>query len=132
MAFTKTIKIKVKSQDFADITDEIGKAIIESEVESGLCNVFSVGSTSAIIINENEPQLLEDLRKKLEKIAGSRELYQHADNAFSHIRSALLGNSQTIPIEEGKALLGNWQSVMVANLDTTSRDREVVITIVGD
>jgi len=132
MVFTKKIEVKVKSQDFADITEEIEKTINESEVESGLCNVFSVGSTSAIIINENEPLLMEDFRKRLERIASSKELYQHPDNAFSHIRSALIGNNQTIPIEEGKLRLGTWQSIMVANFDTATREREVIITVIGD
>ena len=132
MVFTKKIEVKVRSQDFVDITEHIESAIIESEVDSGLCNVFSVGSTSAIVINENEPLLIEDLRKRLERIASSKELYQHPDNAFSHIRSALRGSSQTIPIVDSKIHLGTWQRVMIANLDNRTRDREVVITIVGD
>jgi len=131
MGYSETIKIKVKSQEFVDITEKVEDIVKESDIDTGLCNVFSKGSTSAILINENEPMLLEDLKKRLEKIASSKDLYQHPENAYSHIRSSLLGNNHTIPVADGKLALGIWQQIMVGNLDRETREREVVVTVVG-
>jgi secondary thiamine-phosphate synthase enzyme len=132
MAYSETIKIKVKSQDFYDITGKVEGIVRRSEVDEGICNVFIAGSTGAVILNENEPMLLEDFRKILEKISNSKDLYQHIENAYSHIRSALIGCSQSIPITDGKMMLGTWQSIMIANFDTEEREREVIVTVVGD
>ena len=132
MAYSETIKVKIKSQDFHDITGEVENIIRKSEIDDGICNIFAIGATGAIVVNENEPMLLEDFRRTLEKIASSKELYQHIENAHSHIRSMLIGNSQSIPVKEGKLMLGTWQNIMVINFDTRNREREVIVTLVGD
>jgi len=132
MVYTETIKIKVKSQGFSVITGKVEDIVKKSEIENGLCTIFAVGATSAVIINECEPMFLQDLRDSLEKIAPEEKIYHHSENAFSHIRSTLIGNSQTIPIKNGELVLGNWQGVMVANFDTAEREREVVITVIGE
>jgi secondary thiamine-phosphate synthase enzyme len=132
MAYSETIKVKVKSQEFYDITGKVEDIVKESEVDDGICNIFAVGSTGAILINENEPMLLEDLRRTLEKISSSKELYQHIENAYSHIRSAIIGGSYSVPIKDGKLMLGTWQNIMVVNFDNGTREREVIVTVVGD
>lgn len=132
MIYTDSIKLKVKSQKFSNITGDVDEMLRKSKIKNGICSLFSVGATSSIIINEDEPMLLEDLRKRLEKIAGENDIYQHAMNAHSHIRSAIMGSSQTVPIKNGKLALGTWQEIMVANFDTGDREREVVVTIIGE
>ena len=132
MVYSETIKVKLKSQDFEDITFKVEDILKESEIEDGICNIFVVGATGGLVVNENEPMLLEDFRKTLEKISSSKELYQHMENAYSHIRSMLIGNSQSIPVKNGKLLLGTWQNIMVINFDTRNREREVIVTVVGD
>ena len=132
MAYTETLRIKVKYRDFYDITSNVEDVIRKSEIENGICTVFAVGATSAVIINENEPMLLQDLRDVLEKIAPEKKIYHHVENAFSHIRSVLIGNSQTIPIKDSELVLGTWQNILIANFDVDDREREVVITVVGD
>jgi secondary thiamine-phosphate synthase enzyme len=132
MTYSETIRLKVSSQEFFDITGKVEDIVRKSGIEDGICNVFVKGSTVSVIINENDPMLIEDLKRVLEKISSSKDIYQHVENAYSHIRSSLLGSSQSMPIREGKLLRGTWQSIMVANLDMESRDREVIITIVGD
>ena len=132
MAYSETIKVKLKSQGFHDITGEVENIVRKSEIDDGICNLFAVGSTGAMLINENEPMLLEDFRKTLEKISSSKELYQHIENAYSHIRSMLIGNSQSIPVKDGKLMLGTWQNIMIINFDTRNREREVIVTVVGD
>ena len=132
MVYSDTIKVKVKSQGFYDITGKVEEIIRKSEVDDGICNVFIAGSTGSVILNENEPMLLEDFRKVLEKISNSQDLYQHMENAYSHIRSALIGSSQSIPVKEGKLMLGTWQSIMIANFDIEERERDIIVTVVGD
>jgi secondary thiamine-phosphate synthase enzyme len=136
MAYSETIKVKIKSQEFCDITgkveDIVRNAEAEEDIEDGICNVFAAGSTAAVIINENDPMLLEDFRRTLEKVSSSQELYQHVENAYSHIRSMLTGSSQSIPVKDGKLMLGTWQNIMVVNFDAEIREREILVTVVGD
>jgi secondary thiamine-phosphate synthase enzyme len=132
MAYSETIKLKMKSQEFYDITEKVKGVLKESDIDDGICNVFAVGSTASVVINENEPMLLEDFRRTLEKVSSSKELYQHIENAYSHIRSMLIGSNQSVPISEGKLMLGTWQNIMVVNFDAETREREFIITIVGD
>jgi secondary thiamine-phosphate synthase enzyme len=132
MIYTDTIKVKVKSQDFFDITGSVEDIIRKSKVKNGICVMFAVGATSGLLINEDEPMLLNDLRKSLEKIAGENQIYQHAENAHSHIRSSIIGNSQTVPVKDSKMVLGTWQEIMITNFDTRERGREVVVTIIGE
>ncbi len=132
MAYSETIKLKMKPQEFYDITEKVKDVLKESDVDDGICNVFAVGSTSSVVINENEPMLLEDFRRTLEKISSSKELYQHIENAYSHIRSMLIGGNQSIPVNDGKLMLGTWQNIMVVNFDAETREREVIVTVVGD
>ena len=132
MVYSEIIKLKMKSKSFSDITNQVEEIIRSSEIKNGICTVFAVGSTSAVLINEDEPMLLQDLKNSLEKVAPEDEIYHHSENANSHIKSAFMGNSQTIPIKEGKILLGTWQSVMIANFDVDEREREVVVTLIGE
>lgn len=132
MICTMSVKIKVKSQKFSNITGKVEEIVRKSKIKNGICSLFSVGATSSVVINEDDPMLLEDLRKRLEKIAGENEIYQHAMNAHSHIRSAIMGSSQTIPLKDGKLGLGTWQEIMVVNFDTGDREREVIVTVIGE
>ncbi len=132
MTYSGTIRLKLKTQGYSDITAKVEDIVRESEINNGICNVFVIGSTAAIIINENDPMLLEDIKRTLEKISNPEDLYQHTENPCSHIRSVIIGSSQSIPVKEGKLTLGTWQNIMVVNFDVDDREREVVVTIVGD
>lgn len=132
MLYAKTIKLTIKSQGFEDITSRVDDIIRNSGASSGLCNVFATGSTCAVMINENEPMLLQDINDVLERIAPNEEIYNHSENAHSHIRAALLGSSKCVPIAEGKMALGTWQKIMVGNFDTTEREREIIVTVVSE
>lgn len=130
--YSDSIMLRTKPNQFYDITDPVEKIVKKSGVKEGLCNIFLSGSTGAIIINENEPMLLEDIRKVLEKIAGSEEIFQHTDNAHSHIQSALLGPDRTVPIKNNELVLGTWQSILFFEADNSQREREIVVTVFGD
>jgi secondary thiamine-phosphate synthase enzyme len=119
-----------------DITDEVARLVAESGVHMGCVVVSLVGSTGTITTIEYEQGALQDLRRALDEIAPATEEYAHNEayhdgNGFSHVRSALLGPGVTLPVVDGKLVVGTWQRVAVFNLDNRPRDREVMAIVVG-
>lgn len=129
---TELIKLSTKPKEFYELTDKVQKIVKDSEVLSGICLVFCPGSTGAIILNENDPTLLNDLGDVMERVASEKKLWNHAENAHSHIRAALFGPSATVPIDNGRLIVGQWQSILFYEADIKPRDREITVTIVGD
>jgi secondary thiamine-phosphate synthase enzyme len=130
--YTELIKMPTKSGKFYDLTDKVQAAVKASEIESGICVVFCLGSTAAIILNENDPTLIKDLKGVLEKIASEKKMWFHAENAHSHIRAMLLGPDASLPVEGGRLMLGQWQSVLLYEADIAGRNRQITVTVVGD
>ena len=125
--------IRLCREKIAKTELEVKKIVKDSEITDGICSVFCPGSTAAILLNENDPMLLTDIKKFIEKIVPEEKLYQHPDNAHSHIRSAMFSSSsQTMPVENGELFLGTWQDILFLELDVKPRDREIMITIVGE
>jgi len=123
--------------DAHDLTDVVSHIVADSRIASGIATVFIVGSTAAVTTIEFEPGAIADLNRLLEQIAQRDADYRHHlrwgdDNGSSHVRAALLGPSLTVPFADGKLLLGTWQQIMVLELDTRPRKREIVIQIVGE
>ncbi len=135
---SKTISLDMTAEkDIKDITKEIENFISEKKIKTGTAVIFSVGSTAAISTLEYEPGLLKDIPKALERIAPSNTDYEHHktwhdDNGKSHVRSTIIGSSLTVPFIDGKLTLGTWQQIVVMNLDTRAREREVVIQLIGE
>jgi secondary thiamine-phosphate synthase enzyme len=118
--------------ELINITTEVNFIIEKSSIKTGLVNIYSKHSTSGIVVNEDEPGLLKDFQKALETLVPSNQNYKHDiidNNADSHIRSFLIGNSETIPLNNGKLDLGTWQSIFFVELDGP-RTRKVTVTIV--
>ena len=124
-----------KKQELIDITSKINSIIKKSKIRNGICNVFAAHATAAIVINENyDPNICLDLLDALNKLVPAG-IWRHDridGNADSHIKSAILGPSETIPIKDGELDLGRWQSCMFAELDGPRHDRKITITIIGD
>jgi len=122
-----------KKQELIDITDKVNELVKKSKVKEGICNVFVTHATAAIIINENyDPNICVDFLNALNKAFPDHAGYLHDrvdNNAGAHIKAAVLGPSETIPIENGKLKLGRWQSIMVVELDGPRSNREVEIRI---
>jgi secondary thiamine-phosphate synthase enzyme len=123
--------------DAHDITDMVAAAVAGTECASGIATVFVVGSTAAVTTIEFEPGAVADLNQLLEEIAPREDDYRHHlrwgdDNGSSHVRAALLGPSLTVPFADHKLLLGTWQQILLLELDTRPRRREIVIQIVGE
>ena len=124
-----------KKQELIDITDKINNIIKKSKVKNGICNVFAAHATAAIIINENyDPNICLDLIDALNKlIPKGIWLHDRIDgNADAHLKSAILGPSETIPIKNGKLDLGTWQGVAFCELDGPRSNRRIIVTIIGD
>lgn len=123
--------------DIQDLTPSIEECLAKSKVQNGLVTVFVVGSTAAISTMEFEPGLLQDIPRVLERLVPSNDTYQHEltwhdDNGHSHVQAALLGPSLTVPVVNGRMTLGTWQQVVLIELDTRSRERQIVVQIMGE
>jgi secondary thiamine-phosphate synthase enzyme len=120
----------------ADITPDLQRLVSESGVQTGVLTVQLVGSTGAITTIEYESGALSDLRRALDVIAPLDADYAHNarwgdGNGFSHVRSALLKTSLSLPVVDGELVLGTWQQVVAINLDNRERERELVAVVIG-
>lgn len=119
--------------ELIDITDRVRAVVKESGIKEGICVISTRHTTSSIIINENERGLRNDILGLLETLVPENKSYAHNqidNNADAHLRAVLLGNSVTIPIEDGHLVLGTWQSIFFVELDGP-RNRSVTIKIIG-
>jgi secondary thiamine-phosphate synthase enzyme len=125
-----------KKQEVIDITKKVSELVKKSKVKSGVCVVFVRHATAAIIVNENyDPNICTDLLNALNKVFPDNAGYVHDrvdGNAGAHIKAAVLGPSETIPVENGKLKIGRWQSIMLVELDGPRKDREIEVRIVSE
>jgi secondary thiamine-phosphate synthase enzyme len=126
-----------KEVDTSDLTEQVQGIVKRCKVRNGLVHVFVPGSTAAIIAIQYEDGLLQDLKETLRRIAPRDLQYNHQriwrnDNTHSQLRATLLGPDMTVPISDGKLDLGTWQQIAVVNLDSQPREREVIVTVMGD
>ncbi len=126
---TLTVRSRKRS-DAIDITDRVEQLVKESEVSDGLCHVYVPHTTAGVFINENaDPDVLTDLLKTLDALVPWEGDYRHAEgNAAAHIKSTLVGASQTVPVRGGRLQLGRWQGIFFADFDGP-RERTVQVTI---
>lgn len=118
--------------ELIDITDDVIKEVNDSSIRSGICVVSTPHTTTAIIINENEPGLLSDIFDLLNKLVPPGAGYKHDlidNNADSHLRAMLLGSSETIPISDGNLVMGKWQRIFFVELDGP-RQRKANVTLI--
>ena len=122
--------------DIVNITPQVKEFVRENGLVEGQLLVFINGSTAAISTIEYEPGLLKDLPEMMEKIAPMNRRYYHDDtwhdgNGYAHLRSTLTGTSFTVPVIDGRLVLGTWQQIILIDFDNTSRHRNVVLQFVG-
>jgi secondary thiamine-phosphate synthase enzyme len=122
--------------DAHDITGVVAGEVRRSGLRDGIVTVFVVGSTAAITTIEFESGAVADFNRLLEALAPRHGEYQHHlrwgdDNGSSHVRAALLGPSLTVPFTDAALALGTWQQIMLLELDTSARTRDVVIQVIG-
>lgn len=122
--------------DTIDITDAVAKIRERSGVTNGLVTVFCQGSTGSVTTIEFEPGVVQDLRRTLEAIAPSGVPYEHDrawgdGNGFSHVRASLMKPSLSIPVVNGKMMLGTWQQIVFIDFDNRPRKRKVLVQVLG-
>jgi secondary thiamine-phosphate synthase enzyme len=138
MVVTRRNEVATRGQgDAHDVTDLVVSAVAESQLSAGTATVFVVGSTAAVTTIEFEPGAVADLNLVFEALAPRAGEYRHHlrwgdDNGSSHVRAALLGPSLAVPFAERKLTLGTWQQIMLLEMDTRPRRREIVVQIVGE
>ncbi len=123
-----------KRVEVIDITSEVQKEVEKSGVKNGIAVVYTQHTTTAVIINENESGLKEDIVFVLDRLIPRGAGYMHDmidNNADAHLRAIFLGNSIVVPITNGKLDLGTWQRIMFVELDGPRTRRVIVKTIEG-
>lgn len=115
-----------------DITREVQNAVRESRVKQGICIVFIPHTTAAITINENaDPDVVRDFMMEITKIVPSSDNYHHSEgNSAAHIKSSMMGFSETIIIDDSRLLLGTWQGIYLLEYDGP-RIRKVFVKVIA-
>ena len=120
-----------KKYEVIDLTPQVAAAVRAAQVSEGLCCVYVPHATAAVVINENDDmQIGLDLLDALDKLI-AEGIWRHDQidsNGAAHLKAAILGPSETIPVQNGRLALGTWQAVMLVELDGP-RDRKVIVTI---
>jgi secondary thiamine-phosphate synthase enzyme len=116
-----------------DITSSVQSYIHEKKIQSGVCMVFTPHTTAAITINENaDPEVPRDIISALEKSVPYSANYRHTEgNSAAHVKSSLVGVSELLIIENGKLVLGTWQSIFFCEFDGP-RSRKIIIKVIGE
>jgi secondary thiamine-phosphate synthase enzyme len=117
---------------FVDLTEEVQNFVKDSKIQNGIVHVFAPHATGILVLTENDPALLEDIKAFLENLAPKNADYQHPSNAHAHLRSILMSPDKTLPIIGGEVAFGTWQSLMFVETDVYPRRRTVTVQILGE
>ncbi len=124
-------------RDMQDLTDDVDQIVQRSGIATGLAHVFNVGSTGAVGCIEFEPGLKSDLPAILDQLMPASRSYGHEQtwhdgNAHSHLQATTLGPSLTVPVADGRLVLGTWQQIFHLECDIKPRSRTIVVTVMGE
>lgn len=124
-----------RHKECIEITEAVRDVVRASGVERGLCHVMVLHATAAIIVNENDdPNISIDLLRALDQMVPDHDGWLHDrvdNNAQAHIKAAMLGPSETLPIADGDLRLGRWQGILMVELDGPRAHREILVTVVA-
>jgi secondary thiamine-phosphate synthase enzyme len=117
--------------DTVDLTADVARVVAAAGVDEGLCSVYVPHATAAVVINENDdPNVCADLLDALARLV-PEGVWRHDRvdrNGAAHLKAAILGPGETVPVRGGRLLLGRWQAIMLVDLDGP-RQRRVVVTV---
>jgi secondary thiamine-phosphate synthase enzyme len=128
------INVKSKARtEFIDITEKVQEVLKETGIVSGICHLYVPHTTAAITINEGaDPSVQRDIQSLLNRLIPFEGDYHHREgNSAAHIKATVIGISQSVFIDEGRLVLGTWQSVFFCEFDGP-RHRRVALKFVGD
>lgn len=130
---TDEIAIKTRArEEFADVTGRVRDVLVNSGVRDGLVHVYVPHTTAGVTINENaDPDVTADMISHLSRMVPRSPSFMHSEgNSDAHIKASLMGSSVTVPVKDGRLLLGTWQGIYFAEFDGP-RTRNVLVTIMG-
>jgi secondary thiamine-phosphate synthase enzyme len=131
--FNQSFVFSTKGEiDFTDLTRKVHDVVNKSGIKDGLIHIFAPHATGIIILTEHEPRLDSDIKDFLEKIVPKRGGYRHPSNAHSHLRSMLLSPDKTLPVIDGEAVFGTWQSLVFVETDVYPRQRTIIMQVIGE
>ncbi len=134
----KDFSVSTKGRcDVLDITGHVARIVGAAGIRDGIVNISGVGSTLGITTLEFEPGCVSDLKRAIEKVAPTNTDYAHNarwgdENGYSHLRSALMGTARSYPVAEGRIRIGTWQQIVLCDFDDRPRERQVIVTVVGE
>lgn len=137
-AFQKELVVQTKGhRHMQNVTELLAEVVRDSGVSTGLANLFNVGSTGAVGTLEFEPGLERDLPEQLDRLLPPSRDYGHErawgdGNGHSHLQATLLGPSLSVPVREGRLVLGTWQQVIHLECDIKARRRTLIATVLGE
>src|SRR5579884_481120 len=138
MTYQKQISIATKGHaHMHDVTEDVAAILTASGIKTGVIHVFNVGSTASLGTIEFEPGLEDDLPTTLDKLIPPSRSYGHEQawhdgNGHSHLQATVLGPSVTVPVTDGKLMLGTWQQIFHLECDVRPRQRTIVVTVMGE
>jgi len=130
----KHISVKTSMRtEFVDITRDVQKIVKESGVKAGVCYVYVPHTTAGVTINEGaDSSVVKDIQAMMNKLIPHSAGYLHMEgNSDAHIKTTLVGSSQTVIIDQGKLLLGTWQAIFFCEFDG-ARSRRVQVKVIGE
>ena len=118
--------------EMIEITEIVKEEVIKSGVSNGACIVYSPHTTTGILLFENvDPGLQRDFLAQMSRLIPKSDRYAHGENADAHLKSALTGNSVSIPVVDAKLMLGEWQGIFFCEYDGPREKREFFIKVVN-
>jgi len=131
--FNESFRFSTRGEiDFVDLSNRVQDAVERAGVKNGLAHVFAPHATGILILTEYEPSLLDDIKTVLENLIPRKAGYEHPSNAHSHLRSVFLSPDKTLPVVDGRVVLGTWQSLVFVETDVHPRQRTVIIQVIGE
>jgi secondary thiamine-phosphate synthase enzyme len=135
-----TESISFRTEGFCHLVDITGAAqekVARSGLSQGIAVAFVPGSTGAVLTMEFEDGLVQDFERFIERTVPRDAPYEHDrrwgdGNGFSHVRAALMGASAVVPVVNGRLALGTWQQLLFVDFDNRSRDRTVILQLLGE
>ena len=123
-------------RDMHDITEQVDRVVQTAGIETGIVHVFNVGSTGALGTIEFEPGLQRDMPAILDKLIPPSREYGHEQtwhdgNGHSHLQATWLGPSLTVPVRQGRLVLGTWQQIFHLECDIKPGQRQIIVTVIG-
>ena len=120
-----------------DLTDDVRRTVVESNIRTGIAHCFNVGSTGVLGTIEFEPGLERDLPELLNRLIPPSRDYGHEQmwhdgNGHSHLQASTLGPDVTVPISDGELNIGTWQQIFHLECDNKPHERTVIVTVIGD